>query len=163
MIRLFTFVALCSLMVGCAFVKPQGPIFKPHTSVSNEKALIYVYRPLGESFGYDRTYYLFNGEDLVIDLKHGGYYAFEVDPGKISLISNVNDSLRNTPNLFAYMLEGPNDNPAIAEFEALKSKTYYVRFKPISYFTSFEPTLSIVTESEGLSEIKECKLILKAK
>ena len=38
-------VFLVIVLSGCAFNKPQGPMFLAHTLSKSDRALIYVYRP----------------------------------------------------------------------------------------------------------------------
>ena len=64
--------------VGCTFNKPTGPSFVPYSLKDKNKALIYIYRPVGESHGYNRTYYLYNNGKKIVDLKHGGYFPLVV-------------------------------------------------------------------------------------
>jgi len=148
--------------VGCTFNKPTGPSFVPYSLKDENKALIYIYRPLGESHGYNRMYYLYNNGKKILDLKHGGYFPLEVEAGSVSLLSDVNiDEQFLSPNGISYYLfENPQSKSAFVEFEAEPKKIYYVRFKPITHFTYFEPTLSIVSKDEGLKEITNCKLII---
>lgn len=160
--RLLMIVVLLSMILGCSFNKPQGPLFEPHTIKDNEKAFVYVYRPPGERFGHNRTYYLFDGKSKVTDLKHGGYFLLEAEPGKVSLVSDVNDSAGIIlGGLLFYAIEKAKREKSFLEFEVQSGETYYIRFKPITHATYFEPTLTLVTKNVGMKEISECKLILK--
>lgn len=160
--RLFIVVTIgVFLLSGCAINKPKGPLYSPYNKQNDGKALVYVYRPLGESFGYDRTYYLMHDGNLISDLKHGGYFSFEVSPGTVYLVSDVNASIRHKLNLLAYALEAGNKkDAALIKFNVKAGNTYFIRFKPITHATYFEPTLKLVSKEESLDEIVKCKLII---
>lgn len=46
----------------------------------------------GESFGYDRAYSLVANGQVVTDLLYEGYFAFEVEPGKVSLAADLKNT-----------------------------------------------------------------------
>ena len=48
---------------------------------------------------------------------------------------------------------------AVVEFDADPGKTYFVRFHPIAHAFTFEPTMTLVSESEGLYELRRCRLL----
>ena len=150
-----------TLLAGCAtFNAPDGPPFKALPSPSEHAALVYVYRPQNETFGYDRTYYLSDSKEKLTDLLHGGYFPFLVKPGKVALLADVNRTFRT-------WLGGGIIDAAIAakgaviEFQANAGETYYVRFHPIAHALYFEPTMMLVSKNEGLSQLRSCKLLSK--
>jgi len=160
--RLFVIAVLVSLIWGCTINQPKGQSFEQYSLKSNDKALVYVYRPPGESYGYERVYYLLDSNGTVTDLEHGGYFPFEVEPGEISLLADIDKATSllfgGKANLF--IDENPIYVNAFLQFEAVAGETYFIRFKPITYSYYFEPTLTLVSANEGMNEISACKLIL---
>lgn len=158
----FIWIFILINLTGCAAPKIKGPLFTPITLNSEAMALVYVYRPSGEKYGYARTYYLYNEEEKIVDLEHGGYFPFEVAAGKVSLLADVNYdavSFFRRGGIFMYAIENSLSTNATLEFEAERGKSYFIRFKPINHFTYFEPTLSLMAEGEGLVEISKSRLI----
>lgn len=163
-IKIIICVSLFATLLGCAFNKPQGSSFHDHALKDPEKILVYIYRPEGEKFGWDRTYYLHGRDGKIVDLKHGGYFSFEIDPGEFILAAGVNKTLRMMVSPIGYAIEASskeeNKETAILKFEAEKGKTYYVRFTPVSHSSWFEPTLTIVTEAQGRPELRKTRRIV---
>lgn len=152
------FLLVAVLLAGCTFNAPDGPPFTALPRPSDQEALVYVYRPANERWGYDRTYYLFDAKEKLTDLLHGGYFPFSVKPGKVSLFADVNRSFRTWlgggPIELAVAADG-----AVLKFDAKAGETYYVRFHPITHAWSFEPTMTLVSKYEGLSQLRSCKLL----
>lgn len=155
-----------SLLTGCAFNKPTGAAFSLQMPSSPDKALVYFYRPRGESFGYDRTYYVAVNQRKVVNLLHGGYFPYEANPGKLALLSDVNVSGRQfLPDILILPAVGTiaeaaaNAEAAKLDIEVEAGKTYYVRMHPDTSFTHFTPRLTLMTNEAGETEIAGCKLI----
>jgi hypothetical protein len=155
------FVALLS---GCAFNKPEGQAFSPQALSSPDKALIYIYRPKGESFGWDRAYSLATTNGVVTDLLYQGYYPYEVEPGKLSLVANIKKTLGQElrVSLLEFNLEFKKGADEM-DIEAEAGHTYYVRFHPETHALYFKPRLYLVSNDVGEREIKDCKLIVNEK
>lgn len=151
---------LAALVIsGCAFNKPQGPGFMPHASPQPASALIYIYRPKGERFGYDRAYALVANGKAVTDLLYEGYFPFEVEPGKLLLAADLKDTAgqKLRVGLLDFFVR---PEAATLEIETKAGATYYVKFRPEAHAFSFEPRLYLVTEEIGDREIRECRLIV---
>lgn len=151
-----------TLLSGCTFNAPTGPTFSPQRLSGSEKALIYFYRPSGESFGHDRTYFLSVNGQRVTDLLHGGYFPYETSPGKLVLLSDVNRSLRMMMPLPTAVIETAADpGAARLEMEVEAGKTYYIQMHPETHTFHFTPHLTLVTKEVGEKEIANCKLIIE--
>lgn len=155
-----------TLFSGCAFNKPSETVFLPQTLSGSDKAMVYFYRPPGEMFGYDRTYFLNVNQSRVVELLHGGYFPYETSPGKLTLLSDVNPSVRKwLPCIFPLLcivvaIEAATMPEAAKLDVAVEAgKTYYVRMHPETNLNSFSPHLSLVTKEVGEKEIADCKLI----
>jgi hypothetical protein len=145
---------------ACAVNQPTGATFTPRTPPSADRALVYLYRPAGEKHGYDRTYFLAVNQRKVVDLLHGGYFAYETDPGKLALLSDVNRTARTMMPLIGAVIEAiANPQAAKLEIDVEPGKIYYVRMHPEASATHFTPTLSLVSPEVGESEIARCKQI----
>jgi Protein of unknown function (DUF2846) len=150
-----------TLLSGCTFNAPTGPTFSPHQLSGSDKALVYFYRPSGESFGYDRTYFLAVNGRKVTDLLHGGYFPHEVSPGKLAVLSDINRSLRMMMPLATAAIEAAaNPDAARLEMEVEAGKTYYIQMHPETHTFHFTPHLTLVTKDVGEKEIANCKLIV---
>jgi hypothetical protein len=159
--RFATFFLLAVvLLAGCTFNAPDGPPFEALPGPSDQEALVYVYRPPNEEWGYDRTYYLFDAKEKLTDLLHGGYFPFVVKPGKVTLLADVNRSFRTWLAGGVIELAAAAEG-AVMDFHANAGETYYVRFHPIAHAWHFEPTMTLVSKNEGLSQLRSCKLLSK--
>jgi hypothetical protein len=160
-LRIGIATSIIVLFSGCATDKPTGAIFKPQTPSSPDKALVYFYRPSGESFGYERTYFVAVNQRKVGDLFHGRYFTYEASPGKLALLSDVNKDVRRQLSaalggigaLGLAAEAAANPQAAKLEIDVEPGKTYYVRMHPETSFTHFTPHLSLVTTEVGESEI----------
>jgi len=159
---ILTCVGLVIVLSGCAFNKPQGPAFLPHTLSQSDKALIYVYRPKGERFGYDRAYSLVANGKIVTDLLHEGYYPLEVEPGKLSLAADLKQTAGQQlrVGLLDFSLR---PDAAKMDIETKAGTTYFIMFRPITHTFSFEPRLYLIANDVGEREIRDCKLIVNEK
>jgi hypothetical protein len=159
---MLTCVLLVVLLSGCAFNQPQGPAFTPHALSQSDRALIYVYRPKGERFGYDRAYSLIANGEVVTDLLYEGYFPFEVAPGKLSLAAD----LKNTAGqqLRVGLLDfAVRPEAARMDIETKAGSAYFLRFHPETHTFTFEPRLYLVANDVGEREIRDCKLIVNEK
>ena len=156
---LLTYVFLGVILSGCAFNTPQGPAFVPHTLSQSDRVLIYVYRPTGESFGYDRAYSLVANGQVVTDLLYEGYFPFEVEPGKLSLAAD----LKNTSGqqLRVGLLDfALRPKAAKMDIETQVGSTYFIKFRPDANAFTFDPRLYLIANDVGEREIRDCKLIV---
>jgi hypothetical protein len=154
------FLLVSILLAGCTFNAPDGPPFRALLGPAEDEVLIYVYRPANETWGYDRTYYLFDSKEKLTDLLHGSYFPIWTKPGKVSLLADVNRDFRTWLGGGIPDLATAPDG-AVIEIDTEPGETYYVRFHPITHSFSFEPTLTLVSSTIGLSELKDCKLLSK--
>ena len=147
---------------GCAFNQPRGPAFTPHTVSQSDRALIYVYRPKGERFGYDRAYSLVANGKVVTDLLYEGYYPFEVEPGKLSLAADLKSTAGQQlrVGLLDFALR---PDAAKMDIETKAGSTYFIKFRPEAHAFSFEPRLYLVAGDVGEREIRDCKLVVNEK
>jgi hypothetical protein len=154
-----TCVFLVIVLSGCAFNKPQGPAFSPHTFSQSNRALIYAYRPKGERFGYDRAYSLVANGKIVTDILYEGYYPFEVEPGKLSLAADLKNTVGQQlrVGLLDFSLR---PDAAKMDIETKAGSTYFIKFRPETHAFSFEPRLYLVANDVGEREIRDCKLIV---
>jgi len=159
---MLTCVFLVIALSGCAFNKPQGPAFLPHTLSQSGSALIYVYRPKGERFGYDRAYSLVANGKIVTDLLYEGYYPFEVEPGKLSLAADLKKTAGQQlrVGLLDFSLR---PDAAKMDIETKAGSTYFIKFHPETHTFSFEPRLYLIANDVGEREIRNCKLIVNEK
>lgn len=159
---ILTCVYLVVVLSGCAFNKPQGAAFSPHAFSQPDRALIYVYRPKGERFGYDRAYSLVVNGRIVTDLLYEGYFPFEVEPGRLSLAAD----LKNTTGqqlrvgLLDFHLR---PDAARMELETKAASTYFIKFHPETHTFTFEPRLYLIPNDVGEREIRDCKLVVNEK
>ena len=160
MIKGFIFILLGLFFTGCASSQPQGALFANHPQFDTTKALVYIYRKGNESGGYDRIYGLkANNKDITI-LKHGGYFPYVVEQGKIEFVAD----LIMTPVLIGMPLftaiENASDNGAAKqELTVEAGKIYYLQFYPIEHFTYYELRFKLNDGMTGLNDLKECKLL----
>lgn len=154
-----TGVLVALVLSGCAFNKPQGPGFMPHASPQPDSALIYVYRPKGERFGYDRAYALVANGKVVSDLLYEGYFPFEVEPGKLLLAADLKDTAgqKLRVGLLDFFVR---PEAARLEIETKAGATYYIKFRPEAHAFSFEPRLYLIANDVGDREIRDCRLII---
>ena len=152
-------VFLVIVLSGCAFNKPQGPMFLAHTLSKSDRALIYVYRPKGERIGYDRAYSLAANGKVVTDLLYEGYYPFEVEPGKLSLAADLKETTGQQlrVGLLDFSLR---PDAAKMDIETKAGSTYFIKFRPEAHTFSFEPRLYFIANDVGEREIRDCKLIV---
>lgn len=148
---------------GCAFNKPTGALFEAKSGPSPGHSLIHFYRPSGESFGYDRTYFLVVNQQKVCDILHGGCFTQEFTSGKLSIVSDVNRSFRTEVlgvSPIAKIAElAANPQAARLDLQAAAGKTYYVKMHPDTSFSHFTPKLYLVPEETALKEIQRCRQI----
>jgi hypothetical protein len=136
-------------------------MLSPRTLSGSDKALIYFYRPSGESFGHDRTYFLSVNGHKLMDLLHGGYFPYETSSGKVALLSDVNRSIRMMIPLAAAAIEtAANPDAASLEMGVEAGKIYYVQMHPETSLTHFTPHLTLFTKEVGEKEIAGCKPII---
>jgi hypothetical protein len=151
-------VALLILLItssGCALHQAKGPAFSTAETPQPGQALIYIYRPPTEDFGYQRIYYIQANGVRLKDLKHGGYYPYETNPGHIQLVSTFKLAFLGGLDL---AIERSTVEAAKLEFDAKAGGVYYVKLHPESHATYIQPKLFLMSNDDGESEIKVCKL-----
>lgn len=155
---------LVSIMFGLFFLgcsqQAQGPAFVAHPEVSKDKALVYIYRKGNESGGYDRIYSLkANAKDVTV-LRHGGYFPYITEPGKVTFVADLAMTavLAGMPLMTA--IENASDNGAAKQELVVEAgKTYYLQFYPIEHFTYYELKFRVNDSITGENDVKECKLL----
>jgi hypothetical protein len=146
------------LLSACAFNQPEGSAFSPRALSRPDRALVYVYRPTGEKFGWDRAYSLLANGAVVTDLLYEGYFPLEVEPGKLSLAADLKKTMGQElrVGLLEYSLR---PDAAKLELETKAGDTYFVKFHPEAHAFSFEPRLYLVAAAVGEREISACQLV----
>jgi hypothetical protein len=170
---IFCFLAAATMLTGCTYNRPKGPMFSTPATPSPYKAVIYFYRPPDESAGSGNiTYYLTANGRKLTDILCGGYYLYEVDPGHLLLLSDNNQRRAKVDPVSAFIGGGMlgvmlgvaiNSQevppPATLEFEVEPGRIYYVKFHPEVQAVDCKPQLFLMANGVGESEIKGCKLI----
>jgi len=157
--RFFITIMLVLFFIGCS-QQAQGPAFVAHPEIDKDKALVYIYRKGNESGGYDRIYSLkANSKDITV-LRHGGYFPYIAEAGKITFVSDVIATLPMFVVPVASAIEAVNnEGAAIQELTVEAGKTYYLQFYPIEHFTYFELKFKVSDSITGENDLKECKLL----
>ena len=149
-------IILAMASSGCSHWKANGPLFSQGATPSPGQALIYIYRPPHETFGWQRIYFVQANGNRLKDLKFGGYYPYETNPGHIQLDSATKQAFGH---YIETAIERATVDDAKLEFDAVAGQAYYVKFHPESHPTYFKPRLFLMNNTDGDSEIKECKLL----
>jgi len=157
-IRLLLACAVVLVFTGCALDQAKGPLFSSPVSPKTGQALIYVYRPPTESHGYQRIYYVQANGVRLKNLKHGGYYPYETSPGHVTLVSGGKNDFGFGGGGIEQSIELSNVKAAKLEFDVEAGGVYYVKLHPESHPFYFQPQLFLMTNADGQSEIKVCKL-----
>ena len=153
-----------SIMAGLFFIgcsqQAQGPVFVAHPEIDTGKALVYIYRKGNESGGYDRIYSLkANSKDVTV-LRHGGYFPYVAEAGKVTFVSDVIATLPMFMAPVASAIEATNNEGAAKqELTVEAGKTYYLQFYPIEHFTYYELKFKVNDSVTGEKDLKECKLL----
>ena len=153
---LMALVVLTIAASGCSSYKAKGPLYSAAATPPPGQALIYIYRPPHETFGWQRVYFVHADGTRLKDLKFGGYYPYETNPGHVKLDSVTHLSFGHVADI---AVERAAVGGANLEIDAQAGQVYYVKMHPESHFTYIEPKLLLMTNADGESEIKECKLI----
>ena len=154
------FLTLAMVVSGCAVNQAKGPIFSLPASPKSGQALIYIYRPPNEQYGYSRIYYVQANGNPLKGLRHGGYYPYETNPGHVQIISGGKDTF--FPSVLvdvANAVEIANVKAAKLDFDAEAGRIYYVKLHPEVHAAYFQPQLFLMTTNDGENEIKACKLV----
>ena len=72
-------MAVALVLAGCA----RGAPFQPLETLSQDKAVIYIYRP--SAFGFAVDYDVKRGDAVIVTMKSHGYYPYVTDPGLVEL------------------------------------------------------------------------------
>ena len=140
-------------VIGCA----SGPQFRAVNSPPSDAALVYIYRlkhynawagliPNATSYKIS-----INGERIV-DLSNGGYYPFIAG----STTNTLGSALKYRG---AWILAMALDRKELLRTEFEPGQTYYLKFE----VGAFGPKMTLVGETVGEKEVKECRLIAEAK
>ncbi len=159
--KTFLFVCFAAILstIGCAFHQPTGPEFKNHAVKDKNNALLYFYRTKGESFGYDRPYFVAVNRKIIGDILHGSYIPYEIAPGHVDIVSDLTRTLGSSLPLITLALEAAaNPGSAKLSIEAKAGETYFIRMRPETRATHFVPHLTLVPNNTGRREIDGLKL-----
>lgn len=155
--KISTLLLLCMvLLYGCTPVPIKGPNYQNIEFTSNEKGLVYVYW-LGKNERLDFSINAVNesaNEDIVFNMKRGGYYMFESSPGDLHLETSANFTFGQMALLDMAMTFDEELNLNIEP-----GKKYYVRCIKTGHKGSFKLGMEHVYEGRGLNEIQDTKLI----
>lgn len=151
------------LSVGCSGKQQATGARFVEASPSPSQALIYFYRPTGESFGYKKTYpIVVNGQQLA-EMQHGGCVPYETKPGHLKIVAGAPPA-STTQKVLQVALFGPLafvdtsswQDPATLELDVQSGEVYFVQFKPEEHMNRFVPKLALVPKSVGQTEIQSC-------
>jgi hypothetical protein len=133
--KMFTgLFGIAALLSACA----SGPPFEKITSIPDNKALIYVYRPSslqGAAFSPEVKM----DEKTAFKLPSGGYFAHFATPGK-NTVSITNVGTRTV------------------DIDAKAGETYYVKGGTVPMGFGV-PAIALVPAETGASEVQDCKRI----
>ena len=124
------------LIQGCASL---GPAYKDVSSIPEDKALVYIYRPSWLQ-GAALSYYVYVNDKIITKLYSGGYYPYIAEPGKIKFWTRP-------------------ENQSWAEVNLKAGKTYYLKGLIVPGIVGGQPYINIVSNPIGQDEIRDCKLI----
>lgn len=153
----WTYVLAALIISGCTFNQPTGTPFVELPPPTGKTALVYVYRSKGESFGYNRTYYLHANGKKIADLLHGGYFPYNVQAGKLVLIADVNTRVQ--PILFTLLEEAIDPGSARLVMDVEAGKTYFVKFTPTPGAFVFRLKMDRVSMAQGLGDLRSTQLL----
>lgn len=77
-LRLLCLLAVALLLPACA---TKGPMFAPHQAISDNKAVVYIYRGGEFAFG-GRKSEIFVDDILAARLRMSGFFVLELEPGR---------------------------------------------------------------------------------
>jgi len=128
------------IMSGCG--PTLGQSFKKVEIVPINKALIYIYRPMG-FLGWARTIDVLAGDKDVINLSNSSYYPYFANPGEIEFKSKLGSARSESLTL-----------------DAKPNRTYFLKTGIRKGSTAVQIILTIMPPEEGETEIGECRLVL---
>ena len=135
-------LGLLLALAGCAPKQPRTPLLTARDVFGSDRALLYLYRPIGETSDQDRAYSLAVNGRVVIDLPHGSYFAYETAPGTLQLGARP-----HRPGSSA---------PATLELRVEAGEIYFVRLHPQRSAVGVTPRLERVSRAEAEKEIAGC-------
>lgn len=146
---------------GCASgptARASGPQFSDYTDISDDKALVYIYRQ-AEKWGYDRNYALrANGEPVAI-LRSGGYIPYIADPGMVRFSATLNFNLAMVMIPAQGVSDTVTDQDDLINLDLERGKTYFLKFHQEVHPLHFTPKMYLVANDVGRQEIRDCKLL----
>jgi hypothetical protein len=148
---------LSLIMLSCAHNDIPASQFQPQALSSSEKAIVYIYRPKGERAGWRRTFPLSTTSERLVDLRHGTYFAYEVDPGHLRLVVTT-DSIVFPLAIAVWERLDPAEAATI-DLDIAPGQTYYVRFRRKLGWSAPVLYLEPVEESVARRELTNCKVL----
>jgi len=133
------FVAVL-ILNSCASLGPQ---FQKMETISNDKGLVYIYRPsslIGGGVSYDVKV----GETPVTTLHNGGYYPYFSQPGEVEFWAKT-------------------ESKSSVTLDVKPGQIYYIKGTVGVGFIVGRPHLMIVESNVAEKEIAECRLIPEKK
>ena len=124
-----------------------GPDFKPGETIPADKAVIYIYRPIGPLFGADIKLAFpvkANGK-LVTTLVQGGYAAYLTEPGPVEFTA-FDTGLMAPSSIFSITVD------------AKAGQAYYLKGAHGKGMAG-RAHLTLIAPEVGASEITNCKLM----
>ena len=135
MIRHLTLVAAVAfVLAGCA----KGAPFQPLETLSQDKAVIYIYRP--SAFGFAVDYDVKRGDAVIVTMKSHGYYPYVTDPGVVELSATTETTDSVT-------------------LDVKPAQVYYVKAGMAVGFWVDRPRLTVVSREEAEKDLAKCKLL----
>jgi len=136
-------LALIAVFTGLTGCTATGPIYQGVERVEEGKALVYIYRP-PRSMGSGVTYHVHVGsqedDNAIVKLQSGGYFPYIAQPGETEFWAKTESTTSVTLDL-------------------KQGETHYIKGGLGIGFFIGRPKLSVVDNSVGASEIKECVLL----
>ena len=133
--KIFILAVTC-LLSACASL---GPKFDQPIEPKKDEAVVYFYRP-SKMVGKAISFTINENEELITKMPNGGYYRHTTSGGYKDF----------TP-------DSKTDKKISMKLE--NGKTYFVRGEIKMGVWVGQPNIEVVDNEQGLSEIKECKLI----
>jgi hypothetical protein len=135
-IRVCFLMLALALLYGCA---AKGPSFTRVSDIPSAKGLVYVYRSPG-LVGSAVTYHVHAGDEIIGNLRNGGYFYYFADPGELEIWAKT-------------------EAKGSVTLDILAGQEQYVKGSLGVGFLVGRPKLIVVDSETGRKEIEKCKLL----